>query len=424
MKAESRKRKLGARHAGAAPVAASDVEQAPEAADTSGMAPEGGQAGVVASPPTEAGPEHEQDARPTKAPRLVSLDAFRGLTIVGMLLVNNAALDTATPRHLTHAGWGEGLTFADMVFPWFLLIVGVAIPFSYASHKRKGLRTWQWDLKVLGRAASLVFLGCLIESTIAKTPYFSLGVLQLIGCAYFVAALLCDLPPSRKAVVAAGLLGLHWAILKYLPVPGVGTGVISESQNAIQHLNETYLQPYHLEGLPSVIPTAALVLLGSMIGDALRAESGPMQGAAVTLASGLGMAVLGLLWNASVPFSKPLWTGSYILYTGGVGTLVLGVLFLVMDAQGLKWLAFPLLPFGMNPLTAYVVPILTKLLIFREWTWKMPDGSHLQLQQAIWHWCFVHWGRVPGGWVYTVGYLVVWWLILLEMYRRKIFWRV
>ena len=258
----------------------------------------------------------------------------------------------------------------------------------------------------------------------AKTPVFDLGVLQVIGCAFFIAALLADLSASSRVVVAALFLAIHWAILRFLPVPGVGPGVITESRNAIEHLNDVYLQPYHLQGLLSVIPTAALVLFGSAIGDALRTEAGVMHGAAYTLVAGLAMAALGLLWNASVPFSKPLWTGSYILYTGGVGALALGVFYLVMDVQGLKWLAFPLLPFGMNPLTAYVVPILTKLFILREWYWTMPDGSHLQLQQAIWHYCFEHWCRVPGGWVYTVGYVVVWWCILLEMYRRKLFWRV
>src|SRR5437016_3794637 len=137
------------------------------------------------------GPEPQPDPR---ARRLASLDAFRGLAIVGMLLVNNVALDTATPRPLTHAPWNGGVYFADLVYPWFLLIVGVAIPFSAGAARAKGVPSWRYDLKIVGRAVTLLLLGCLIDSSTWKYPTFDLGVLQLIGLSYLVGALLYDLP--------------------------------------------------------------------------------------------------------------------------------------------------------------------------------------------------------------------------------------
>src|SRR5437773_1550708 len=141
------------------------------------------------------------------------------MAILGMLLVNNIALDTATPRPLTHAPWNGGLYFADLVFPWFLLIVGVAIPFSAASARAKGVPSWRYDLKILTRVVTLFLLGCLIDSSTYRYPTFDLGVLQLIGLSYLMAALLYDLPLFRRLLVAAALLTTHWAAIRFLPIP-------------------------------------------------------------------------------------------------------------------------------------------------------------------------------------------------------------
>ena len=224
---------------------------------------------------TQARP-HKPAAPLESGTRLVSLDAFRGLTIAGMLLVNNIALDTRTPAQLTHAPWNGGVRFADLIFPWFLLMAGVAIPFSAAGAKAKGLALWRYDLKVLGRVLALVFLGCLIDSSLAKQPLFDLNVLQLIGLAYGVASLLYALPLPRRLAVAFGLLVLHGAAIKWLPVPGIGAGAFRADANLIAHLNQTYLQPVHLDGLISVVPTSALVLIGSAFGDLLRWEVRPL----------------------------------------------------------------------------------------------------------------------------------------------------
>ncbi len=362
---------------------------------------------------------------PKATKRLMSLDAFRGLTILGMLLVNNIALDTDTPRNLTHAPWNQGIYFADLIFPWFLFIVGVAITYAAASHIRKGLPLWRYDLKAFSRAASLILLGCLIDSSLAKRPVFDLGVLQIIGLAYLIAALLVELPVSRRMIIAVGLLAMHWAAIRFLPIPGVGSGVFTQNQNLINHLNQTYLMPFHLNGLISVIPTSALALIGTVIGDILRRdELGQRHKTIYLLAGGLVLALIGWLWNLDLPFNKPVWTSSYILFTSGLGSILLGVLYLLIDVRMWRMWAFPLVIFGMNAIAAYVIPILVKVYVLQGWTWKMPDGSTQPLQAAILHACKAHFGGIGGGWTYTASYILVWWLVLLYMYRKKVFLRI
>lgn len=357
--------------------------------------------------------------------RLVSLDAFRGLTILGMLLVNNVALDTATPKSLMHAPWNRGVTFADMVFPWFLFIVGVAIPYAAASARRRGLPAWKMDLKALGRCATLVLIGCLIDSSVVKRPVFDLGVLQLIGLSYFVAALLYDLSVLRRLIIAAVLLLCHWALIRFVPVPGAGAGTFSENANVIKYINDVYLRSYHLNGLVSVVPTSALVIIGSVVGDFLRSEKYvPLRKSLYMMAAGVVIGLLGWIWNLDLPFNKPVWTPSYILFTAGWACLILGLLYLVIDVKGWRKWAFPLVVFGMNAIAAYVIPILVKVFILREWQWQAHNGAMLSIQQGCLRYLVVHLGMVRGGLVYTVSYIWVWWLVMLEFYRRKWFIKV
>lgn len=357
--------------------------------------------------------------------RLLSLDAFRGLTILGMLLVNNIALDYATPKQLMHAAWNQGTNFADLVFPWFLLIVGVAIPYSFASHKNKGQPAWKYLLKAISRATILVLLGCFIESSIVKQPVFGLGVLQLIGLAYLVAAVLYQLPAALRAVAIGAFLLTHWAAIRFIPVPGGGIGVFTEAQNLINYVNGTHLQQYHLSGLVSVIPTSALVLIGAFIGDFLRNKAlSPEKKAMYMFAGGVLLALAGWIWNLDLPFNKPVWTSSYILYTAGLGCAVLSMLYMLIDVKGRKWWTFPLIVFGSNAIAAYIVPIIVKVYILQVWVINTSDGSAISLQQAALHSLVAKLGTVPGGWIYTISYILCCWLLMLYLYRKKIFLRV
>lgn len=357
--------------------------------------------------------------------RLASLDAFRGLVVFLMLLVNNIALDTATPPQLTHAPWKDGIRLADLVFPWFLFCAGVAIPFSAAAARRRGVKSWQYDLRILKRAVLLVLLGCLVDSSLAKRPIFDLGVLQIIGLAYLVAALLYDLTLSRRLLVAGILLAGYWAAIKYVPVPGLGAGVFEENRNLIRYLNQAHLMPLGLAGLTSVVPTAALALIGSAIGDILNDRTQPCgRKVATMLLAGFGLIAGGFLWSLSLHFSKAYWTPSFVLVTAGTGAVALALLYLVVDGAGWKAWAYPFIVFGANAIAAYVLPILVKALILQVWQVNPGGAGPRPLQQYFLELCVNRVGRVPGGWLYTLGYIGVWWLFLLYLYRKRLFIRV
>ncbi len=357
--------------------------------------------------------------------RLISLDAFRGLTILGMLLVNNVALDNRTPKQMLHADWSGAVHLADLVFPWFLLIVGVAIPYAAASRHEHGESYWRFVPKVFGRAITLVLLGCLIDSSASHRPVFDLNVLQLIGLAYFVGALIYQLPMALRGLLAAVLLGTHWYILKFMPQPGAATGTFTEAQNAVIYLNQTYLNRFHLSGLVSVIPAAAMVLIGTGLGDLLRRGSlRPWRKFFALCGAGAAMVVLGWLWSRAIPFNKPCWSPSFILYTAGWAALTLAAFYAVLDVQKWRWGALPFLVFGSNAIFAYVAPILVKFYILQGWAWPGPNGKPWPLQTALLHASVVHLGHVRGGIAYTLAYVLVWWTVLFVLYRRKIFLRV
>ena len=342
-----------------------------------------------------------------------------------MLLVNNLALDADAPAQLMHAPWGGGVRFADVIFPWFLLAVGIALPFSAAGARRNGTAGGRYAGRVLGRVLALVFLGCLIDSSLLKRPVFDLNVLQLIGLAYGAGAALYALPLGLRLPVALALLAAHTAIIQHLMVPGLGRGVFREDANAIVYLNRAYLHRWHLDGLVSVVPTAALVLIGTAFGDTLSRENWtPGRKVALLLAGSGGLALAGWAWHFSLPYSKPVWTASYILLTAGLGGGVLTLFYALVDAAGWKWPVFPLIVYGSNAIAAYVGPILIKIFILRVWTWPLPGGTREPLEQAWLHLAAAKYGAYAGGWIYTLGYLGVVWLALLEMRRRKLFLRV
>ena len=361
----------------------------------------------------------------TRSARLMALDAFRGLTIAGMLLVNNIALGEHTPRTLRHAPWNGGINFADLVFPWFLLIVGVAIPYARESSRRRGLPTWKYDIHAIQRAAILVILGCLVDSSVEGHLHLGLGVLQLIGLAYMAGAFISQLHIITRLSVAGALLIGYWAIIRFVPIPGVGAGIFHENLNVIEYVNHTYLASIHLQGLLSVIPATAMVLIGSGIGQILRCEwFAEYKRVAIMTAVGVGLMLVGYLWNLDLPYNKIVWTPSYILYTAGLGSAILGVFYLVTDVWRWRWWALPLTVFGANAIIAYVTPIFFRVYLLEHWMVRLHGGAHRSLLMVMLHGLFSRFGHVVGGWIYTVSYIVFWWLILSVLYRRKIFLKI
>jgi predicted acyltransferase len=367
----------------------------------------------------------------SKSRRLVSLDAFRGAVIAGMLVVNNVPWTSATPRQLMHAPWGQGVTFTDMILPWFVLAMGVAVPQSHAVHGPVWLRIW----RVVRRAVVLVALGVLIDSLEAQQLALNIDVLQLIGLSYLVAATLGGLPIVARLAVAAALLGGHAALLAFVPVPGSAPGLLREGHNIVQYLNDTYLTSYHVSGLLSVAPASALALIGGAAGEVLRRgvlwglpekrrAIRPVAAMAVVGVGGLALAAAGWAWGTVLPLSKPLWTPSYALLAGGFGLALLAVFYALADVAGWHAVAAPLAVLGMNAIVAYVVPVLFKLLVLDAWHARTAAGAFVSLESAIIASLVARVGTVPALWLYTGAYLALWWLVLVPLYRARIFVRV
>lgn len=360
-------------------------------------------------------------ARP---PRLVSLDAFRGFTIIGMLWVNNLAYTSHAPHQFAHAKWGVFPTFCDMIFPWFLLIVGVALPYAKASRLARGVSRPAYFAGAFRRAAMLMLLGWLIDSSVARKLSIGLGVLQLIGLAYLVAALLDDLPRRARIGIAAAFLVLHWVLLRFVPIPGIGAGVLEEGRNAIAWVN-SQLAPYRLRGLLSVVPTAALVMIGAFVGDLLRdTATSPKRKTALLLGLGAVMAVAGLVWHLDLPMNKPLWTASYILFAGGMGCLVLAFFYHLIDVVGWKAWAFPMVVYGMNAIAAYVLSIFMRVHTVQEWNIRAANSDSVSMWSAMILWFEGRMGVPAGGMAFVALYIAFWWLVMYWMHRRQMYWRV
>lgn len=359
-----------------------------------------------------------------KTRRLLSLDAFRGAVIAGMLVVNNVPWTPATPRQLMHAPWGQGVTFTDMILPWFVLAMGIAVPQGHAVRGSAWLRLW----RIVRRAALLVTFGVLLNSLEARQLTFNIDVLQLLGLSYLVAAALGGLAIAARLAVAGTLLAAHAALLILVPVPGSAPGVLQQGHNIIQYLNDTYLTHYHLAGLVSVAPASALALIGSAAGEVLRRGVRREIPAAVAVAvvglGGLVLAAGGWAWGTVLPLSKPLWTPSYALLAGGLGLVLLMLFYVLADVAGWRVIAAPLAVLGANAIVAYVVPVLFKVLILDAWHARTAAGAFVTLESAIISSLLARLGTVPTLWVYTGIYAALWWLVLLPLYRARIFVRV
>jgi predicted acyltransferase len=290
---------------------------------------------------TASAPTEPNTSSPISSPtssRSVALDALRGLTVALMLLVNNIALGEFTPAQLQHAPWGAGVHLADLVFPWFLFCAGSAVPFSWAAACKRRSSRWDWSRRAMQRATILFTIGCFLTSVINHAPTISLGVLQLIGLAGLIAALLEPERPVVRGSLAFVLLFGYWAFLRFTPIAGLEPGTFEPGRNPAANLN-LWLDPYGLRGLPSLIPTAALMLIASLIGSLLLqpapgphsvSSAGSRLGsiwgsskAARLIIFGVGLTVLGILWNLDLEFNKPHWTPAYILFTAGTAALML-----------------------------------------------------------------------------------------------------
>lgn len=271
------------------------------------------------------------------------MDVARGIAIVGMLFVDNRGT-AAIGQQLVHEPW-HGLRVADVVFPVFLLVVGVSMPLS-----RRALQ----PRAVLGRVFRLVVLGWLIVTAKYGLGATSAGVLGHIAGAYLLCWLLLRLPRRAQGPVAAVVLAVFGLLYLLVPVPGTGTTALSPQWSWAHWLDASLGTSFGAEAPHSYLPSAVTVFIGVQAGRTLQAHPG--RDAVPRLAGvGLGLLAAGLLAGAVLPLNKQLWTPSYVLVTGGIGLLLLAFTHVLVDVRGWHRPFRPVEVLGRNAIVAFAV---------------------------------------------------------------------
>ncbi len=371
--------------------------------------------------------------------RLASLDAFRGITIAGMILVNNPGTWSAVYDPLEHAAW-HGWTPTDLVFPFFLFIVGVAITFTYRKRLARGVDRGPLVTKAVKRTFILIGLGLFLAAfpfVTSSGAFIDLstlrypGVLQRIAICYLIVTLLFLYTSPRTQIAAAvALLFGYWALMELVPVPGYGAGLIDQPEATLSAYVDRVVFGGHLwastngmwdpEGLLSTMPAIVSTMIGVWAGHILLNDTDRSQKALMLFAWGFVLGAIGYMWDWFFPINKMIWTSSYAVFTGGLAMSFLAACYLLLDVQGRNRWSKPFIAYGMNAIAIYVLSgVLARLISVVH----VREG--VSLKAYIYDNVFAGLGTPEFSsmlfalmWVLGLGALA-WW-----MYRREMFIKV
>ena len=366
-----------------------------------------------------------------KQARLQSLDAFRGITIAGMILVNNPGSWSHVYSPLLHAEW-HGWTPTDLIFPFFLFIVGVAMVFSLERRLVDASNRRAVYLKILRRTLIIFALGVLLK----VYPTFNLatiripGVLARIAVVYFFAAIITlNTDIKGQAMWMIGLLLIYWGLMKLVPVPGYGAGDLSADGNLAAYLDRTLMrghiwkENWDPEGILSTMPAIATTLSGVLVGHLIRSNQERSHIAGWMFVSGWGAILVGLIWSIWFPINKNIWTSSYVVFTSGAALQFLGVCYWLIDVKGIKKWAYPALVYGMNAIAVFV---LSGLVVRTLMHIKVQEGEST-INMITWSYrhLFASWaGPLNGSLFYAIANILFWFGIMAILYHRRIFIKI
>jgi predicted acyltransferase len=361
--------------------------------------------------------------------RLVSLDALRGLTIAAMILVNNPGSSTVY-WPLEHAEW-NGWTPTDLIFPFFLFIVGVSMPFSFMRRQQQDGRQ-RLFLHVVYRSTILFVLGVFLNAF----PLFNVhtfripGVLQRIALCYLFAsvAVLTIRWRARLFTIATLLIG-YWALMRFVPVPGFGSGQLTPEGNLAAFVDRAIFGAHiwrptgDPEGLLSTIPAIATVLFGTFAGEWLRSSCHTRKITAGLLGFGILGLIVGRTLHPFYPINKSLWTGSYAIFTAGLACVLLALFYWLIDVRGWRIWARPFVVYGVNPILAYSASFLmTRSLVYSYFT---SGGQRISTYRFLFKTVFAPLASPPSAsLMFSMSYVLLWLAIMWVFYARKIYLKI
>lgn len=364
--------------------------------------------------------------------RYLSLDVLRGMTIVAMITVNNPGSWSYVYAPLRHSEW-HGCTPTDLVFPFFLFIVGVSMFFSFS--KYGNVLNKKSFIRMAKRTILIFAIGLFLNSFPQWAKDFSklriLGVLQRIAIVYGIASLIVlSAKKTWLPYISAAILLLYWGILFYFgsdnPYSLQGNATISFDRMILgeNHMYHGFGVPFEPEGLLNTIPAIVTALLGYFTGAVIKEtkkEKIPQR----LIIGGIGGIAIGLIWGLFFPINKPLWTSSYVLYTAGWTSVVLAVLIWVIDIKSYKkWTSF-FVVFGMNPLFIFALSGLWVLTLLRIIRIDDREGNITNGYSWLYHQIFEPLaGPLNGSLLFALAHVCFFWLIAWILYRKKIFIKV
>ncbi len=425
-------------------------------------------------------------ASPAPRGRLDSLDVFRGITIAGMILVNNPGIwdKKLIYDSLQHADW-KGCTPTDLVFPFFLFIVGVAMTFSfrkrltgpadrgrlYAQIARRTLilfllgltmysfPNWRlmgpyvlgiiglslffqdrpagypgrfWPMTIVGAGVllgAIVYFGvdfAYFQEKALRVP----GVLQRIAVCYCCTAVILLTTGLRGRVAwVVGILVAYWVVALHVPAPEGYTAKLEGSPGLLHNWIDEQVLGNHLyghrpdpEGILSTLPAIATVLLGVLVGHWLQSGRSREEKAAGLFFAGVLAIGVGLLMNKGFPINKKIWSSSYVVYTAGLASCGLAICYWLIDIHGIRRWAWPFRVFGTNAIVVYFASSIGARILVHRW---QVEGGELVLKSWVYEHWYLSWmdGKFASL-AYALSYVTLWLLLMIPLYRRRIFVKI
>jgi predicted acyltransferase len=420
--------------------------------------------------------------------RLVSLDAFRGITIAGMILVNNPGSWGHIYGPLGHATW-NGWTPTDLVFPFFLFIVGVAMTFSFQRRAAQGGRQTAVLPQVIRRTVILFMLGLIMAGypdfrligpyilvivglallfaqqplfgggppgvTVQKVAagivlvgalaYFVVdfghfqeshlrvpGVLQRIALCYFFASLImmsCGV--GGRIVWTVLLIVGYWIIVKCVAAPSGYTATLEGPGGLLHDWIDVKLLGAHLyshrpdpEGLLSTLPAIATALLGVLTGHWLQSNRERSEKAIGLFFAANVALIAGMCMDYGFPINKKIWSSSYVVLMAGLSLHFLAMCYWLIDIRGYRRWAWPFIVFGSNAIVVYVASSLGAKTLGRI-KLATADGGEIRLNAWIYQHVFASWaGELNGSLFYALSYVALWLIVLIPLYRKRLFVKI